>query len=87
MHQAIEIDGDPYWDGGFSGNPLLYKTIDPTTDRLQRPYVLYGVGSDLFDNGGKTPQGSDYRNYFALNNRATASLPAAPIDYIINDDR
>ena len=21
MYQAIEIDGEPYWDGGFSGNP------------------------------------------------------------------
>lgn len=27
MHQAIEIDGDPYWDGGFSGNPLLTPVI------------------------------------------------------------
>src|SRR5215472_10708235 len=27
MHQAIEIDGDPYWDGGFSGNPLLTPLI------------------------------------------------------------
>jgi NTE family protein len=23
MFRAIEIDGDPYWDGGFSGNPSL----------------------------------------------------------------
>ncbi|HMO30365.1 patatin-like phospholipase family protein [Enterovirga sp.] len=27
MHQAIEIDGDAYWDGGFSGNPLLTPII------------------------------------------------------------
>lgn len=27
MHQAIEIDGDPYWDGGYSGNPLLTPII------------------------------------------------------------
>lgn len=27
MHQAIEIDGDAYWDGGFSGNPLLTPLI------------------------------------------------------------
>ncbi|WP_341316896.1 patatin-like phospholipase family protein [Paraburkholderia sp. IMGN_8] len=27
VHQAIEIDGDPYWDGGFSGNPLLTPVI------------------------------------------------------------
>jgi NTE family protein len=23
MFQAIEIDGDPYWDGGYAGNPTL----------------------------------------------------------------
>jgi len=24
MHQAVEIDGAPYWDGGFTGNPALW---------------------------------------------------------------
>lgn len=24
LFQAIEIDGDPYWDGGFTGNPALH---------------------------------------------------------------
>ena len=37
MHQAIEIDGDPYWDGGFSGNPLLTPLIH---DRQARDIVL-----------------------------------------------
>ncbi len=23
-HQAVEIDGKPYWDGGFTGNPALW---------------------------------------------------------------
>ncbi|MFO1142055.1 MAG: patatin-like phospholipase family protein [Amaricoccus sp.] len=27
MFQAIEIDGAPYWDGGFSGNPTLTPLI------------------------------------------------------------
>jgi NTE family protein len=27
IHQAIEIDGEAYWDGGFSGNPLLTPVI------------------------------------------------------------
>ncbi len=27
MFQAIEIDGDPYWDGGYSGNPSMYPLI------------------------------------------------------------
>ncbi len=27
MFQAVEIDGDPYWDGGYSGNPSMYPLI------------------------------------------------------------
>ncbi len=27
LHQAIEIDGEPYWDGGYSGNPPLFPLI------------------------------------------------------------
>jgi len=27
MHQSVTIDGDSYWDGGFSGNPLLTPLI------------------------------------------------------------
>jgi NTE family protein len=27
MFQAIEIDGEPYWDGGFAGNPTLTPLI------------------------------------------------------------
>jgi len=28
MFQAVEIDGEHYWDGGFSGNPTLTPLID-----------------------------------------------------------
>lgn len=27
LHQAIEVDGSSYWDGGFSGNPAVYPLI------------------------------------------------------------
>ena len=27
MFQAVEIDGDPYWDGGYSGNPTMAPLI------------------------------------------------------------
>ena len=27
MFQAVEIDGEPYWDGGFSGNPSLVPLV------------------------------------------------------------
>jgi hypothetical protein len=36
MFQAIEIDGEPYWDGGYSGNPTITPLIreceSPLTD-------------------------------------------------------
>jgi NTE family protein len=28
LFQAVEIDGEPYWDGGYSGNPALWPMID-----------------------------------------------------------
>ena len=30
MFQAIEIDGEAYWDGGYSGNPTLSTLIRET---------------------------------------------------------
>jgi len=27
MFQAVEIDGEHYWDGGFMGNPAIYPLI------------------------------------------------------------
>jgi NTE family protein len=27
LFQAIEIDGEPYWDGGYSGNPTLTPLV------------------------------------------------------------
>lgn len=40
MHQAIEIDGDPYWDGGYSGNPLLTPLIH---ERRARDIVIVQI--------------------------------------------
>jgi len=28
MFQAVEIDGEAYWDGGYMGNPVLFPFID-----------------------------------------------------------
>ncbi len=30
LFQAVEIDGEPYWDGGYSGNPALWPLIYET---------------------------------------------------------
>jgi NTE family protein len=27
LYQAVEIDGDPYWDGGYMGNPAIWPLI------------------------------------------------------------
>jgi NTE family protein len=32
LHRPVEIDGEAYWDGGFSGNPALYPlAVDPAS--------------------------------------------------------
>ena len=31
VFQAVEIDGEPYWDGGYTGNPALYPLIYNTS--------------------------------------------------------
>ena len=28
IFQAVEIDGEPYWDGGYTGNPALFPLFD-----------------------------------------------------------
>ena len=33
LFQAIEIDGEPYWDGGYMGNPAIYPLIYDTECR------------------------------------------------------
>ena len=33
LYKAVEIDGEYYWDGGFSGNPALYPLIYRTDCR------------------------------------------------------
>ena len=30
MFQAVEIDGEPYWDGGYAGNPAIFPLIYQT---------------------------------------------------------
>jgi NTE family protein len=36
LFQAVEIDGEAYWDGGFTGNPALY----PLLTSRQAPDIL-----------------------------------------------
>ena len=48
LFQAVEIDGDPYWDGGYTGNPaswpLIYKSATADVVLVQiNPLVREGV--------------------------------------------
>jgi NTE family protein len=33
LYKAVEIDGEPYWDGGYVGNPALYPLVDESDCR------------------------------------------------------
>jgi hypothetical protein len=39
----------------WSGRPLGYRLLDPSTDPHRRGYLLYSAGSDQTDNGGTEP--------------------------------
>ena len=40
MFQAVEIDGDPYWDGGYSGNPTMTPLIQ---ESVSDDTILVGI--------------------------------------------
>ena len=44
MFQAIEIDGEAYWDGGYSGNPTLTPLVREckSQDTILVPISLAG---------------------------------------------
>lgn len=54
LYEAVEIDGEPYWDGGYAGNPALYPLIydTPSCDILLvqiNPMVIDAMPSSLDD--------------------------------------
>lgn len=53
LHHAIEIDGEPYWDGGYTANPAVFPLLydDATRD------VLLVVLSAFYH--GDTPRSAD----------------------------
>jgi NTE family protein len=40
MFQAIEIDGEPYWDGGFAGNPTITPLVRESAARDTIPIQI-----------------------------------------------
>jgi NTE family protein len=54
LFQAVEIDGEPYWDGGYRGNPaiwpLIYKSETADVVLVQiNPLVREGVPRTSFE--------------------------------------
>lgn len=44
----------------FSGQPMRYKRIDPAIDEFHRGYLLWSVGYDAVDDGGKQNEHGQY---------------------------
>jgi NTE family protein len=40
MFQAVEIDGEAYWDGGYIGNPALYPLVE---DKATRDLIVVQI--------------------------------------------
>jgi NTE family protein len=53
MHQAIEINGTPYWDGGFSANPPLVALVEACR---ARDVVLVQINPLLAERAPRTPR-------------------------------
>ena len=47
LFKAVEIDGEHYWDGGFSGNPALYPLV---YDTKSRDILLVQINPKVSDN-------------------------------------
>ncbi|QOJ00282.1 MAG: hypothetical protein HRU70_07190 [Phycisphaeraceae bacterium] len=52
-----EIPEDPF----LRGHRLRYRLVDPGEDRLGRPYLVYAVGPDGEDHGGRDDDRDQYR--------------------------
>jgi NTE family protein len=67
MFRAIEIDGEPYWDGGFAGNPTITPLVRESdahdtilvqinpTERLEEPRTAAEILNRLNDISFNSP--------------------------------
>ena len=53
LFQAVEIDGQPYWDGGYAGNPSLLPLI---TDTVSDDLLLVPINPSLRESTPTTAQ-------------------------------
>lgn len=58
LYQAVEIDGEHYWDGGYSGNPAIYPLIYETRSAdvllvqinpIESPYMPGATAQDIME--------------------------------------
>ncbi|MFN3701210.1 MAG: patatin-like phospholipase family protein [Alphaproteobacteria bacterium] len=74
MFQAVEIDGEAYWDGGYAGNPALFPLVD---DCSARDLVLVQVNPFYRDEVPKTAREIINRlNEITFNNSLQKELRA-----------
>jgi NTE family protein len=74
LQQAVEIDGDPYWDGGYMGNPAIWPLIYQcsTTD-----VVLIQINPLVREGVPRTPVEIDNRlNEIAFNSSLVHEMRA-----------
>jgi len=78
LYQAVEIDGVPYWDGGYVGNPSLFPFYDQTdTDDI----VVIQINPIERKGAPKTPQEiQNRRNEISFNASLLKELRA--IDFV-----
>ena len=74
LFQAVEIDGEHYWDGGYSGNPALFPLYAPD---LPRDIVIVNINPMLRDAIPKSPAAiQDRVNEISFNTALLSELRA-----------
>ena len=78
LFQAVEIDGEAYWDGGYTGNPALFPLFDPA---LPDDVVVININPLVRDEVPKSPQQIQNRiNEISFNSSLLRELRA--IDFV-----
>ena len=78
LFQAVEIDGEAYWDGGYTGNPALYPLFDP---QLPDDIVIVNINPLVRHEVPRDPQSIQNRiNEISFNSSLLRELRA--IDFV-----
>jgi len=84
MFKAVEIDGEAYWDGGYSGNPALFPLFAP---ELPDDIVVININPIWRDEVPKTPQQIQNRiNEISFNSSLLRELRAISFVKRLLDD-